>query len=157
MESQHHIIIVGSADYPIFGPGGEVIGSVKCRIFDRCWLMRELAIRDRIAVKRLGHQKSEIIVLDGFLEELTNSTESGKSISADIADMFRSKNFFDDLKGRPEDVEAIKATLISSGFFDSPEHFNEHFRRRMTAFFVECVPQVMIIVNNNYNVVLMLL
>ena len=104
--------------------------------------MREMAIRDCIAVKKLGHQKSEIIVLDGFLEELTSSSESGKSISSDIADMFRNKNFFDDLKGRPEDVHEIKATLISRGFFDSPEHFNEHFRKRMVAFFVECVPQV---------------
>ncbi len=153
MESPHHIIIVGSAVYPTFGPGGKVIGSVKCLIFDRCWCMREMAIRDRIAVKKLGHQKSEIIVLDGFLEELTNSAESGKSITADVAGMFRSKNFFDDLKGRPEDVEAIKATLISSGFFDSPEHFNEHFRRRMTAFFVECVPQVTIIYDNIHTII----
>ncbi len=142
MESQHHLIISGSAFYPTFGVDGKEDGRVKCWIFDRCWCMREMAIRDCIAVKQLGHQRSEIIVLDEFLEEITSSAQSGGSISADVTQIFRDKNFFDNLKGRPEDVEAIKATLISGGFFDSPEQFNEYYRKRMVLFFVECSPQV---------------
>jgi hypothetical protein len=105
--------------------------------------MREMAIRDCIAVKRLGNQKSEVLVLDEFLEEITSSAESGKSIFAEVAQIFRNKTFFNNLKGRPEDVDEIKSTLISGlGFFESPEHFDEHYRKRMVAVFVKCIPQV---------------
>jgi hypothetical protein len=143
MKSQHHLCIVGSAFYPTYGPDGKETGREKCFIFDRCWCMREMAIRDCIAVKQFGGQKSETIVTDEFLEEITSSAESGKSIFAEVAQMFRNKKFFDNLKGRPEDVEAIKKTLISGGgFFESPEQFDEHYRRRMVAIFVECIPQV---------------
>jgi hypothetical protein len=142
MESHHHLIIAGSAFYPTFGTDGSENGSVECWIFDRCWCVREMAIRDCIAVKQLKHQKSEIIVLDDFLKKITSSAESGRSISAVVAQMFRNKNFFDNLKGRPEDVEAIKATLISTGFFDSPEHFDEYYRKRMVEFFVRSSSQV---------------
>ena len=121
MESQHHLIIVGSAVYPSFGTDGKENGRERCLIFDRCWCMREMAIRDCIAVKRLGHQKSEIIVMDEFLGELTSGAESGKSIFAEVAQMFRNKKFFENLKGRPEDVTEIKSTLISgSGSLNPP-------------------------------------
>jgi hypothetical protein len=143
MQSQHHLCIVGSAFYPTYGPDGQKTGKEKCFIFDRCWCMREMAIRDCIAVKIHSRQKSEIIVTDEFLEEITSGAESGKSIFAEVAQMFRNKKFFDNLKGRPEDVKEIKATLISGrGFFESPEQFDEHYRRRMVAIFVQCIPQV---------------
>ena len=134
---------MGSAFYPSYGTDGKESEQEKCMIFDRCWCMREIAIRDCIAVKRLGHQKSEVIVTDEFLREITSNAESGRSIFTDVAQMFRNKNFFDNLKGRPEDVGEIKSTLISGqGFFESPQHFDEHFRRRMVAIFVNVIPQV---------------
>ena len=142
MQSQHHLIVVGSAFYPSYGTDGKESGREKCLIFDRCWCMREIAIRDCIAVKLLGHQKSEIIVTDEFLQEITSNAESGKSIFTEVAQMFRNKNFFDNLKGRPEDVDEIKSTLMGHGFFESPQHFDEHFRRRMVAVFVNIIPQV---------------
>jgi aurora kinase len=142
MESQHHLIIAGSAFYPTFGVDGIKNGEVKCWINDRCWCMREMAIRDMIASKHLGRSRSQIEVLDNFLKELASSAESRGSIAADITDMFRSKNFFEDLQGRPDDLTVIKETLISDGFFESPEHFNEHYRKRMVKFFLECCPQV---------------
>ena len=142
MESQHHLIIVGSAVYLTFGADGKENGEKKCWIYHRCWCLWEMAIRDCIAVKILGHQKSEIIVLDEFLGELISSAESGRSIAAAIAERFRSTNFFEDMQGRPEDVQEIQSTLISGGFFESPEHFNEHFRKRMVSVLLECSPQV---------------
>jgi len=145
MESQHHLIIVGCAVYPTYGSDGKENGREKCWIFDRCWCMREMAIRDCIAVKKFGHQKSEIIVMDEFLAELTSCAESGKSICTEVAQMFRNKDFFGDLKGRPEDVVEIKSTLISQGFFESARHFNEHFSRRMVSVFVTCIPQVTVL------------
>jgi hypothetical protein len=142
MESQHHLIIAGSAVYPDYDVDGKETGSVKCLIFDRCWCVREIAIRDCIAIKVLKHQKSQIIFLDEYLEEIASSAQSGKPIFVEIAQLFREKDFFADLKGRPEDLKAIRTTLFSPGFFKSPQDFNEYNRKRMILLFTECLPQV---------------
>jgi hypothetical protein len=144
MKSHNHVIILGSAVYPTFGTNGEQNGTAKCWLFDRIWCVREICIRYRVAVKLLGHQKSDIIVSDDFLKEITSSAcaGSGRSICADIAEVFREKKFFDTLMGRPDDVQGIKETLLSSGFFNSPEHFDEHFRKLMAKILTESVPQV---------------
>ena len=81
--------------------------------------------------------------MDEFLDEIASDAELGcRSISVDIAEMFRNTNFFDNLKGRPEDLEAIKATLTSPGFFETPEHFNEHYRKSFTSLLAGCLQQV---------------
>ena len=142
MESLHHLIIMGVADYPCYDSNGRRAGMKTCAINDRIWCAYEMAIRDCLAVKVLGHQKSEVIILDEMAKEVVRGVHSGSSIAAKISESFRDENFFDRLQGLPADVAEIKAELVSEAFYGSRAAFNDFYRKRMVKLFAENIPQV---------------
>lgn len=142
MDSLYHVMIMGNGIYPTFDDQGNENGEIECWAFDRCWCVVEAVVRDRIAVKQLGLNKSEIIILDDVIEKIASGGQSSKLISEAIAHCFRDTDFFGNLKGKPEDVNGVKELLLSEGFFRSPAEFNEHFRRMMVRLFTENIPQV---------------
>ena len=140
MESEHHAIIMGVGKYQVFDAIERQIGYEKCWLYQRCWAVFEMAIRDCIAVRLNKRQKSVIIVLDETFEEI--ESESGRLIVNAIADRFRSTDFYSSLRGRPGDIEEIKQVLVSPDFYRSVEEFNEHHRKRTVAMFVKNIPKV---------------
>ena len=143
MHSPRHVIIISAVEYPTFNDAEVENGKIFCWIFDRCWCVLEMAIRDCLSVQKLSHQESAILIVGKFAEQLAERVKPGEtSITDIIANEFRGIDFFERLQGRPSDVRQIKETLISPGFFSSTSHFNEYYRKRMTRLFVENIQQV---------------
>jgi len=142
MESPHHLIIMGVADYPAHDSKGNQVGTISCGVHDRIWCAFEMAIRDCLAVKVLGHQKSEVVILDEMAKQVVRGAQSGVSIAAKISESFRDANFFDRLQGLPTDVAEIKAELVSDAFYGSIAAFNSNHQKRMVKLFAEHIPQV---------------
>ena len=142
MGSLHHFVIMGIADYPAFAPNGNRVGTITCSIHDRIWCAFELAIRECLAVKVLGHQKSEVVILDEMAKQVVHGAFSGSSVAAKISESFRNESLFDRLQGNPIDVAEIKALLVSDAFYGSVAAFDTNYRKRMVNMFAENAPQV---------------
>ena len=140
IESPRHVILMGIGDYPILDASGVQTGREKCWLYQRCWAVFEMAIRDCIAVRLLKHNRSEIIVMDETFQEI--ESESGRCICEAIIDRFRTTDFFGSMRGRPGDVEEIQRVLVSPDFYRSEEEFNEHHRKRIVALLTENIPKV---------------
>jgi hypothetical protein len=142
MGSLHHLVIMGIADYPAYDSSGNQVGTITCGIDDRIWCAFELAIRDCLAVKVLGHQKSEVVVLDEMAKQVVRGALSGSSVAAKISESCRNESVFDRLQGQPVDVAEIKALLVSDAFYGSVAAFDNNYRKRMVRMLAENAPQV---------------
>jgi hypothetical protein len=126
MGADHHLAILGVADYPIFDSDGDPVmnknGKVKTSpnfTWDRCWCVAEMGMRD-LAVEVDG--KSETIFV---LPE-----EHRQRVMKQLTAFAGGYDFFSALEGRPTDVESIREMILS--LYETKENFNIQFHLKMS-------------------------
>ena len=142
MRATSHTVIFSEAEYPAFDARGAQVAPRMCQPWDRCWCLVEMAVRD-LAVRQQGKQASVMEMQEEFRQVLAGRLGSPATAEASVREMFRGRDFFRGMQGRPDDVRGIQAMLLSSGFFPTPESFNAHMSEKLTTFFLSNLEFIM--------------
>jgi hypothetical protein len=142
MRAASHVVIFSEAKYPAFDENGASLAPRLCQPWDRCWCVLEMAVRD-LAVRQQGKHESVMEMQEEFRQALALRLGSFGTARERIKDMFHGRDFFIGMQGRPEDVSEIQNTLLSTGFFPTPERFNQHMSEKLTNFFVSNLGYIM--------------
>jgi hypothetical protein len=137
-----HTVIFSEAEYPAFDARGAQVAPRKCQPWDRCWCLVEMAVRD-LAVRQQGKQASVMEMQEEFRQVLAGRLGPPATAEASVREMFRGRDFFRGMQGRPDDVRGIQAMLLSTGFFPTPESFNAHMSEKLTNFFLSNLKYIM--------------
>jgi hypothetical protein len=142
MRAASHVVIFSEAKYPSFDESGASLAQRLCQPWDRCWCVLEMAVRD-LAVRQQEKQESVMEMQQDFRQALALRLGSFATARDRIREMFHDRDFFSGMQGRPEDVSEIQTTLLSTGFFPTPERFNQHMSEKLTTFFVSNLDYIM--------------
>jgi hypothetical protein len=137
-----HVVIFSEAEYPAFDERGAQAAPRLCEPWDRCWCVLEMAVRD-LAVRQQGKQASVMEMQEEFRQRLARRLGPPATAGERVRAMFGERDFFGGMQGRPEDVREIQATLLSSGFFTTPNSFNAHMSDKLTNFFLSNLDYIM--------------